>query len=40
MDKKLSRSLEADVQEGSSPSDMGKSPMGPLSESSRCVLSA
>ena len=36
LDKKLSRSLEADVQEGSSPQEMmGKSPVGPLSESSR-----
>lgn len=35
LDKKLSRSLEADVAEGSSPADMGKSPMGPLSEASR-----
>lgn len=34
LDKKLSRSLEADVAEGSSPQDMGKSPMGPLSEAS------
>jgi hypothetical protein len=34
LDKKLSRSLEADVAEGSSPADMGKSPMGPLSEAS------
>lgn len=37
LDKKLSRSLEADVAEGSSPQDMGKSPMGPLSEASRCA---
>ena len=37
LDKKLSRSLEADVAEGSSPRDMGKSPMGPLSEASRCA---
>ena len=35
LDKKLSRSLEADVAEGSSPQEMGKSPMGPLSEASR-----
>lgn len=35
LDKKLSRSLEVDVAaEGSSPGDMGKSPMGPLSEAS------
>ena len=35
LDKKLSRSLEADVQEASSPMELGKSPLGPLSESSR-----
>ncbi len=35
LDKKLSRSLEADVTDGSSPEDLGKSPMGPLSEASR-----
>ena len=43
LDKKLSRSLEAEVQEGSSPQEMmGKSPVGPLSESSRsaCAGSA
>lgn len=34
LDKKLSRSLEADVQEASSPMELGKSPLGPLSESS------
>mmetsp|Transcript_11354 Transcript_11354/g.34118 ORF Transcript_11354/g.34118 Transcript_11354/m.34118 type:complete len:231 (-) Transcript_11354:966-1658(-) len=34
LDKKLSRSLEASVAEGASPSsmDLGKSPMGPLTE--------
>ena len=39
LDKKLSRSLEADVQEASSPMELGKSPLGPLSESSRSPLS-
>ncbi|KAK9817853.1 hypothetical protein WJX72_003161 [[Myrmecia] bisecta] len=34
LDKKLSRSLEQDVQLGSSPLEMSKSPVGPLSESS------
>lgn len=38
LDKKLSRSLEASVAEGASPSsmDLGKSPMGPLTEATRC----
>ncbi len=36
LDKKLSRSLEASVAEGShSPAEMGKSPMGPLTEATR-----
>ena len=39
LDKKLSRSLEASVAERGSPSsmDLGKSPMGPLTEATRCL---
>lgn len=33
LDKKLSKSLEEDVMESSSPVELGKSPVGPLSES-------
>eukprot|EP00798_Chlamydomonas_sp_ICE-L_P012159 gene12159-15271_t len=33
LDKKLSKSLDADVQMGSSPSDMAQSPVGPLQDS-------
>lgn len=33
LDKKLSKSLEEDVMESSSPEQLGKSPVGPLSES-------
>lgn len=33
LDKKLSRSLEEEVIESSSPAELGKSPVGPLSES-------
>jgi hypothetical protein len=35
LDKKLSRSLDQDVQLGSSPLELSKSPVGPLAESSR-----
>ncbi len=35
LDKKLSRSLDQDVQLGSSPLELSKSPVGPLSEASR-----
>lgn len=38
LDKKLSQSLDAEVQSGSSPLDLSKSPVGPLLESSRCVV--
>lgn len=34
LDKKLSKSLDADVQLGSSPLELSKSPVGPLSEAS------
>lgn len=42
LDKKLSRSLEASVAERGSPSsmDLGKSPMGPLTEATRSASSA
>jgi hypothetical protein len=33
LDKKLSQSLEEEVMESSSPAELGKSPVGPLSES-------
>lgn len=33
LDKKLSRSLEEEVMESSSPAELGKSPVGPLSDS-------
>ena len=36
LDKKLSRNLDAEVQMGSSPLELSKSPVGPLAESSRC----
>ena len=35
LDKKLSKSLDQDVQLGSSPLELSKSPVGPLAESSR-----
>lgn len=35
LDKKLSRSLDMEVQMGSSPVELSMSPVGPLSESSR-----
>lgn len=35
LDKKLSKSLDAEVQSGSSPLELSMSPVGPLSESSR-----
>jgi hypothetical protein len=35
LDKKLSRSLEQDVQEGGSPIELSMSPVGPLTDSSR-----
>lgn len=37
LDKKLSKSLDQDVQVGSSPLQMSASPVGPLADSSRCV---
>ena len=36
LDKKLSKSLDESVQTGSSPLELSMSPVGPLSESSRC----
>ena len=36
LDKKLSRSLDQEVQMGSSPLELSKSPVGPLAESARC----
>ena len=36
LDKKLSRSLEEEVMESSSPLELSKSPVGPLHESNRC----
>jgi hypothetical protein len=36
LDKKLSKSLETEVQSGSSPQQMSASPIGPLTDSSRC----
>lgn len=38
LDKKLSRSLDQEVQMGSSPLELSKSPVGPLAESARCGL--
>ena len=35
LDKKLSRNLDQEVQLGSSPLELSKSPVGPLAESSR-----
>jgi hypothetical protein len=35
LDKKLSRNLDQEVQMGSSPLELSKSPVGPLAESSR-----
>ena len=37
LDKKLSRNLDQEVQMGSSPLELSKSPVGPLAESSRCA---
>lgn len=37
LDKKLSRSLEEDVMEASSPLELSKSPVGPLTEATRCA---
>ena len=39
LDKKLCRSLEQEVQAGSSPLELSRSPVGPLSEAARCVKS-
>ena len=35
LDKKLSRNLDQEVQMGSSPLELSKSPVGPLADSSR-----
>lgn len=35
LDKKLSKSLDQEVQTGSSPLELSRSPLGPLAESSR-----
>lgn len=40
LDKKLCRSLEQEVQTGSSPLELSRSPVGPLSESQRWPLSS
>lgn len=40
LDKKLSRSLEEEVMESSSPSELSKSPVGPLVDSNRCTGAA
>lgn len=37
LDKKLSKSLDEEVQAGSSPQELSMSPVGPLSDSARCV---
>lgn len=40
LDKKLSKSLDQEVQVGSSPQELSMSPVGPLSDSARCVCNA
>jgi hypothetical protein len=37
LDKKLSKSLDTEVQVGSSPQELSMSPVGPLSDSARCA---
>jgi hypothetical protein len=37
LDKKLSKSLDQEVQTGSSPQELSMSPVGPLSDSARCA---